>query len=315
MVRSNVHPMESQEYAVFTPSIDSFFHIIRDWLHHKITGGYVYGVPRIGKSRAIKFWLAYLIKEECINCALFRVIYSRSIQPSWTHFYDELLSSEDMGGSALSGNKSLKRNKIINRLSLLAKATGGNQILFIIDEAQNLSIFDYKCFCDLQSRLDNIGFRVTFVYVGSYELNILHKNFRSVNDLQIVGRFSLNNYRFRGVCSQNELNYVLTGYDEDSEWPENSSNSYTRYFYTRAFDAGSRLIDSCEIIWSSFIKLTPGERDSPEIPMEHVAKSVEYLFREHSDTSAIQIQFTIEQIEVAIKSTRYPEYAMGTMCE
>ncbi len=171
------HPMELQEYAINTPAINKFFETIRGWLFHKVTGAYIFGTSRMGKSRAIKFWISYLIREEGIKCALFRIIYSRSITPSWTHFYDELLSSIDMGGTSLNGNKANKRKKLINRLSMLARAAGGNQILMIIDEAQNLNPFDYKCFCDLQSRLDDLGFRVTFVYVGSFELKAQHDSF------------------------------------------------------------------------------------------------------------------------------------------
>jgi len=46
--------------------------------------------------------------------------------------------------------------------------------------------------------------------------------------------------RFHGIRSVNELEYILEGYDEDSEWPDNSGVSYTKYFLSDAFDDGFR---------------------------------------------------------------------------
>lgn len=56
-VFKNVHPMILQEYAIYTPPIAEIFDVICEWIENKVPGGYIYGISRLGKSRAVKFWL------------------------------------------------------------------------------------------------------------------------------------------------------------------------------------------------------------------------------------------------------------------
>jgi hypothetical protein len=90
--------------------------------------------------------------------------------------------------------------------------------------------------------------------------------------------------RFKGISSIDELDYVLNGYDIDSEWPKGSGISYLRYFALDDFERGARLANFTETLWSSFVALLP-TNSSPrralpvEIPMEHVARTIEQLLR------------------------------------
>ena len=51
----NLHPIETGDYLIGTPSTFEFFTIVRKWLDTSQPGGLVFGPPRFGKTRAIRY--------------------------------------------------------------------------------------------------------------------------------------------------------------------------------------------------------------------------------------------------------------------
>ena len=51
------HPLISQEYAVYTRSIDEMAVTIGNWVDQRQPGGYIHGPSRFGKSRGVKWFL------------------------------------------------------------------------------------------------------------------------------------------------------------------------------------------------------------------------------------------------------------------
>jgi hypothetical protein len=49
------HPINTGRYAIFTPAVDAFAAKLGDWIDSKITGAYIYGPSRFGKTRAIRW--------------------------------------------------------------------------------------------------------------------------------------------------------------------------------------------------------------------------------------------------------------------
>src|SRR5689334_6461237 len=50
-----LHPIETGNYRIATPAIQTFFDLIGRCLRYRITGALAYGPPRIGKTRAIEY--------------------------------------------------------------------------------------------------------------------------------------------------------------------------------------------------------------------------------------------------------------------
>ena len=49
------HPIESGNYRIGTPAIETAYMLIKQCLSHRITGALIYGPSRIGKTRAIEY--------------------------------------------------------------------------------------------------------------------------------------------------------------------------------------------------------------------------------------------------------------------
>lgn len=89
-VFKNVHPMILQEYAIYTPPIAEIFEVICEWIENKVPGGYIYGISRLGKSRAVKFWLSVLIEEQYKGRIVF---FSRGFQTAQRPLRETVLTN------------------------------------------------------------------------------------------------------------------------------------------------------------------------------------------------------------------------------
>lgn len=303
------HPMLTQEYAIYTPPIAEFFNVICEWIDNKVPGGYVYGMSRLGKSRAIKFWMRSLIQERYQGrVAFFHMHYRHHERPSELLFLGELLSALENIFEA-HGTKADKFKRAINHMCTRAQNLKTNYVMLMIDEAQFMHEQEYQWLCNIHNELDRLGYRFTVVSVGSHELTYQHEVFAMAESAYLMARFMVRSQMFHGIRNQAELEYVLNGYDEQSEWPENSGISFTQYFFPRAFKSGFRIADVSECMWNIFVDLAP-ERIQKylNIPMEHIAKSVEYLFRELSSKNLLLVQINEDLIRKSIKQTAYEQH-------
>jgi hypothetical protein len=303
------HPMLTQEYAIYTPPIAEFFNVICEWIDNKVPGGYVYGMSRLGKSRAIKFWMRLLIQERYQGrVAFFHMHYRQHERPSELLFLGELLSALE-NIFETHGTKAEKFKRTINHMCTRAQNLKTNYVMLMIDEAQFMHEQEYQWLCNIHNELDRLGYRFTVVSVGSHELTYQHEVFAMAESAYLMARFMVRSQMFHGIRNQAELEYVLNGYDEQSEWPEHSGISFTQYFFPRAFKAGFRIADVSECMWNIFVDLAP-ERIQKylNIPMEHIAKSVEYLFRELSFKNLLHVQINEDLIRKSIKQTAYEQH-------
>ncbi|HJV85216.1 MAG TPA: hypothetical protein VJ698_07045 [Noviherbaspirillum sp.] len=103
----------------------------------------------------------------------------------------------------------------------------------------------------------------------------------NTGNAHVAARFMAAHARFHGLRAESELEYVLNGYDIDSEWPAQSNVTFLQYFAPNAFASGQRLADCTKLLWQALVELSPkSNRRNLEFPMQHIAKVVEgTLFR------------------------------------
>jgi hypothetical protein len=304
-----LHPMLSQEYALFTPPIANFFNVVCEWIENKVPGAYIYGVSRLGKSWAIRFWINKLIEEEFLGkIFFFYMIYKNHQRPQESNFYSELLSASGHLFNS-TGTTSKKFERLVTHLCTRAHNIKSNHIVLMIDEAQFMHNQEYEWLCNIQNEIVDAGFRLTVISVGSHELTYQHEIFSMAESAYLLSRFMVRSQVFHGIRNIDELEYVLKGYDENSEWPENSGITYTQYFFPRAYKAGFRLADISSIMWEVLQELAPDVlKKKLEVPMEHIAKSVEYVFRQLSSDQTIHINIDKSLVTKAIKQTSYEQH-------
>lgn len=309
-----IHPVLKDDYAIFTPPIDKLFEQVTVWLDNMVPGAFVYGKPRMGKTRCIKFWLNDLLQEHYSGDVLIYKMNCKSYQNySESHFLDDMIYS--LKGNVISitrtTTKPKKYNLAINHIATEVLQNATSRIIFVIDEAQNLPEQGYRWLCNFQNELDELGLRITFLLVGSPEIYQQATVFKQTKQSQIVGRFMLHSCSFRGISSKQQLEYVLDGYDEDSEWPAGSDVSFTEYFFPNAFKNGFRIKSYSDHFWHYYIENTKLDDKHIEVAMEHIGKAINFLFRKHGDINIEYFSLQEKDIYEAIEYTQYKEYMLS----
>lgn len=299
------HPIYTRDYAVDTPPIQKFFTTVCEWIDNRVPGGYVHGPSRFGKSKAVKYWIKSLIDDHYSGrVSFFRTICPGRARPSEREFLQSLISSLRIRFSATTSLIQMTE-RVANYLCASARANKSNYVVLMIDEGQRLSAVEYGVLCNIQNLMEESGFQLTVIAVGSHELTYRHESFLLGLDMHIVGRFMVHSAAFYGIQSVQELQYALAGYDE-AEWPENSGTSFTAYFFPEAYARGLRVEDWAETLWQIYLDLAPPSlRSQLQVPMEHVAKAIERIFRSAAGRDAADFQVPIEELRAAVVYTGY----------
>jgi hypothetical protein len=303
---SQLHPLVRGQYALNTPPIDDFIETICEWIDSRVTGGYIYGVSRLGKSRAVKFWVEARLAERYHGLLpFFRLIHKHHDRYSEVDLLTELLDAS-RHEYPTSKSRKILLDRLVGLYATRARNAGGNHIVLMIDEAQDMRDPGYQTICNLQNQLEDCGFQLTVISVGSHELTYQHELFIQTGDIHLIARFMVRDAPFRGIRDANELGSVLDGYDSASEWPENSDISYTKHFFPRAFEGGFRIATYSTELWNTFLEMGPNrEGYHLEVPMEHIAKTVEGIFRDFSDTHMLENVLSHKDITMEVEKTAY----------
>lgn len=269
------HPLIRKEYAVYTPPIDEMIETIGDWVDRRIPGGYVHGPSRFGKSRGVKFHVrSELAKRFKATIPLVVWIRPSEFQRSEGRFWHEILHASEFAFLRPEKPKPAAEGSYLvqERFITIAREARTNYVVLLIDEAQEVTYNEWKWLTGLQNKLDWVGFRLSVFSVGTQQIAYKHALLGKSGNAHVAARFMVESARFHGIRSEAELNYVLNGYDCDSEWPKGSKMSFHRYFSPSGFDRGERLADTASAMWNALGELGP---KSDEFPMQHVAFAVE----------------------------------------
>lgn len=257
---------------------------IGDWIDQQRPGGYIYGASRLGKSKGVQWHLTAVLQER-FNTILPLVVWNRrpDSHTSETAFWYQLLMASKF--EFINPAKPPKKTEAIflctQRFITIAKSAQRNYVVLLIDEAQDLTFREWKWLVGLQNQLDYEGYLLSVFSVGSHQMGYRHEYMASTGNAHVAARFMAAHARFNGLRSIDELEYVLNGYDIDSEWPPRSNVSFLQYFAPSDFSAGCRLAASAPLLWKALVELSPNSaRKNLEFPMQHIAKTIEAaLFR------------------------------------
>ncbi|HBB89503.1 MAG TPA: ATP-binding protein [Blastocatellia bacterium] len=277
------HPIETTHYVLATNPMDDFCQTILRWTRQRCAGGLIYGAPRRGKTRAVRYLVSVLPELLGISVPIISFTCRDYKQASEGIFFQDLLKGV---GHLLpeKGSPSAKRDRLIEFLAEKVQSSGQDRLILIIDEAQKLHETHYKWLIDVHNELDARDISLVVLLVGQDELAHQYSAFKLAKKTQILGRFMVNQFCFHGILSAADVGTCLKGYDKESEYPDDSGWSFTRYYFPAAFQNGFRLEKFKDVVWQAF-KETKGQHGlpgPPEIPMYYFCRSVESVLTEFS---------------------------------
>lgn len=272
------HPVSTGNYVIPTNAIMEMCENVGEWIENRSPGGVVYSKPRVGKTRAIRYLREYLKSSDAgsypsflVNCRQYRI-------PTEKVFFEDILL--DVGHAVVySGAANIKRNRIVQFLYESTYSANTNRLVLVLDDAQRLQHLQYGWLMDIYNDLDRQGVYMTALLFGQDEILQSRTSLKASNKEQILGRFMVHTFKFRGIQSIDDLSMCLKGYDENSEYPENSGWSFTRFFFPEAFNRGFRLQNYATELYGQYKAILNKQTGKIEIPMQYVALSIEYCLK------------------------------------
>lgn len=211
--------------------------------------------------------------------------------------------------------KTVARFLFSEHLITLAASSRCNYVVLLIDEAQRLTTNELIWLLGLQNELDDRGVRLTTVLVGSHELGYVPDYLARTGYPHVTARFFAQDAAFHGLRSIEELEFVLNGYDVDSEWPPESNISFLQFFSPDAFAEGHRLSIHAKELWTAFEMLKPPElmagamaRIPFELPMLHVALTVEAILKQLNKSGKWDLVLQRENLLKTIGKTKFTDF-------
>lgn len=275
------HPVLRQDYAVSTPPVEEMARTLGDWIDQRQPGGYIYGPSRFGKSRGVR-WLLQRNLEERFQGSLPLHIWVRppGVQVTESAFWRGWLRAVNHRYAGKRRSADELRDVFKQFLLTGGASSFTNLIILLVDEAQDMSIREWGWLLGIQNELDYEGYRLSVFSVASHQMGYQYELMARADYAHIAARFMVAHWKFPGLCSEEEVAFVLHGYDTASEWPTSTGVSYLAHFAPAEFARGERLHDCARTIWRVLNALLPDQyRGEVTFPMQHLARAVEEVLR------------------------------------
>ncbi|MDK2776553.1 MAG: ATP-binding protein [Pseudomonadota bacterium] len=267
------HPIAERNYKVLTPTIENTYKIIRDRVGMRRTGALLYAAPRTGKTMCAS------IVEVLLNLEFDHTYVIRFTADSRGSARNDVAIVRDI----LEGDGLIFRtqkyqdllSKLIIHIKTMTNSIGGNQFVLIIDEMQMLSEDDYRVLLVLQNRLEL--HQISMTTIGFAQPEILERISAMIvtKALNLIARFLCEPIQFEG-CNESDIKNILSVYDNEKRYPEESQWTYTRFYFPQAYEAGFRLANFERMIWEALSDATR-PLGTVSIPMEYLTRTIEYI--------------------------------------
>jgi type II secretory pathway predicted ATPase ExeA len=273
------HPVVRRSYSLFTPAIQVLVDTVRDWIDRRIKGGTIFGPSQFGKSSAVLNWLGKLLDER-LNGSVQLILWVHQDHGSSTSprsFFSRLLSAANEGAK-VRRDAATVHHQLVERLIQLANRNSSRYVVLVIDEAQSMTQREWLWLVQLHATLEAEGVLLCVISIASLQFNEKPRELAMTGSAHAAARFMLFESQFHGMRSADEISYVLSGYDEDTEWPEGSRICFTAGLAPRAYAEGFRIGTYGAHLWATLHDCLPVGYGGPEdFPMQSIASAARII--------------------------------------
>lgn len=287
MINTNIDLIEldrylgSINYTIPTKSILDLQNKVEEWIAMNDCGAIIYGESRAGKTRAILYISSHLKDKYGSQLPIYTFTATDHI-PTQKTFYASLLST--IGHEeAHKGTAVQMRQRLVNRIIVNALDTKYRRAVLFIDEAYLLSDKEYLWLIDIYNELNLHDILFTVFLFGTKELKDQKAGYISAGKKQIVLRFMVNEFEFKGIRNQREAAICLASIDKPFK-PDgyNEEIILSELYFPEAYKDGYKLTDYAEDIWNAF-EIIKNENNihTEQILMKHFMDAILFCTREY----------------------------------
>jgi hypothetical protein len=146
---------------------------------------------------------------------------------------------------------------LIERWAALASQGGGRFLVLVIDEAQGMTQREWLWLVELHSLLEKERLRLCVFSVASLQVFDEPVGMAMSGGAHVAARFMLASAPFHGIRDVDELRFVLSGYDEGTEWPKARASRSRQGLAPEAWADGFRMADHADGLMQAMVLELP----------------------------------------------------------
>ena len=249
-----IHPLMNPEYPIDTSRTEQLMLAMQQWLWVGTPGGFIYGIPRVGKTFGVKYCASRLKTRTGGRVPIIYHSTQRDQAKTDKKFWSHLLVSMQRG--LVHSHTAIQLyEQILGHLDDLARVNHEHQVILCIDEAQDLTRKEAQWLVSLHNDLCHHGIRMLVIQVGTPELKERQAQYSSPEDGHIKGRFFHSEHRYSGFKGKSDIHTFLSIFDDATCWQ--GAPAPSKAYFANSPLAGMRLCDCVNEffnVWRSMIR-------------------------------------------------------------
>ena len=247
------HPIyHHNQYHLDTLAIKRVNEILHRWLWNGVTGGFITGYSRIGKTEAIKYQQNEIYTRGKQLVPTYYVSIPKRDMKTIASVFKQLCLAHDLSVKSRETADDLSHRFIHYIADKSVEKRCDHAVLFV-DEVQRLNPAQLNAFAEIYDRLERLDIMLMVVFIGNdSECNELIELVDSEHYAHIYGRFFTQQTSYYGLRNEKEVKYCLQQYDK-LRFPINGP-TYTGYFLPREVKKGWKYASLSKDIWRIFRK-------------------------------------------------------------
>lgn len=273
------HPVVRNAAAIATLPLKEAYDLVAQVVVHRDPGTCLIAEFRMGKTTA-QARIAEALADTFPQLPVGRLIAKNHDVSTEKGFYTDVLVDFKHGGARI-GTAGERRSRVLNTVLAQAHQRRSNRYLLLVDEGQNWGESEFTFLRDLTNDWQAEGVTVITIIFAHPALEALRQRLLNKRRTDLVGRFLLSPFEFRGIRDLHELRDTLQAHDDPGrhQYPAGSGICYSEFFMPHAWSSGWRLEAETVAFWDALSRVASRSgRTAGNIGMNWIAGAIRNFF-------------------------------------
>lgn len=248
------HPLITAEVLLPTMEIRRLCDDVHKTILLRHQGLYFNSKSGMGKTSALTYLYGYLI-QEIPKLAIIQHNGQNQEVPSVRAFFKFYLDSA--GSTMLRGETADLKIRLFRRLADMARTSGLNMVVLLIDEAQTMQLQDFKFLKDIANELTKEkATLITILMAQEPDFSRVVADIKDAARLDLISRFLMRKKTYRGFSEEEHFRSLFTMIDSELNL-HSIKTTWTEFFVPQAYQAGFRLANNTVAMMKELFEISP----------------------------------------------------------